>query len=79
MGISAAMHGRQEAYHDALNIAQHGDGDVTAWLERFLETYVEACRTSSVLIVRPPGPGGRSTRYDLALPGREWQPAAMRE
>ena len=30
------------------------------------------------LIVRSPGPSGRSTRYDLALSGWEWQPPATR-
>jgi Fic family protein len=50
LGISAAMRSRQEAYYDALNVAQRGEGDVTAWLEWFLEIYVEACRTSTVLI-----------------------------
>ena len=31
-GLSAAMRRRQDAYYDALNAAQRGDGDVTAWL-----------------------------------------------
>jgi len=144
LGISAAMRQRQEAYYDALNFAQRGDGDVTPWLEWFLDTYTEACRTSMALIeealararfwadhravslnemqrrvlnkmldagpgrfdggltarkymviagttkvtasrhladllekeliVRTAGPGGRSTRYDLALAGWEWRP-----
>ncbi len=144
LGISAAMRQRQEAYYDALNAAQRGDGDVTPWLEWFLDTYTEACRTSTTLIgealararfwadhraiplnemqrrvldrmldagpgrfeggltarkyaaiagttkvtasrhisellergliVRAEGSGGRSTRYDLALPGWEWRP-----
>ena len=144
LGISAAMRQRQEAYYDALNFAQRGDGDVTPWLEWFLDTYAEACRTSMALIeealararfwadhravslnemqrrvlnkmldagpgrfdggltarkymviagttkvtasrhladllekeliVRTAGPGGRSTRYDLALAGWEWRP-----
>jgi Fic family protein len=50
LGISAAMRQRQEAYYDALNFAQRGDGDVTHWLEWFLDTYTEACRTSMELI-----------------------------
>ncbi len=49
-GISAAMRNRQEAYYDALNVAQRGEGDVTTWLEWFLGIYVEACRTSTALI-----------------------------
>lgn len=50
LGISTAMRNRQEAYYDALNVAQRGDGDVTTWLEWFLGVYVEACRSSTVLI-----------------------------
>jgi Fic family protein len=50
LGVSAAMRHRQEAYYDALNAAQRGDGDVTRWLEWFLDTYSEACRTSTTLI-----------------------------
>ncbi len=144
LGVSAAMRHRQEAYYDALNAAQRGDGEVTPWLECFLDTYTKACRTSAALIgealararfwtdhravplnamqrrvlgkmldagpgrfdggltarkymsiagttkvtasrhladllekgliVRAAGPGGRSTRYDLALAGWEWRP-----
>lgn len=144
LGISAAMRRRQEEYYDALNVAQRGNGDVTHWLEWFLDTYVQACRASMALIeealararfwtdnravplnemqrrvlgkmldagpgrfdggltarkyvaiagttkvtasrhladllekgliVRAEGPSGRSTRYDLALPGWEWRP-----
>jgi Fic family protein len=142
------MRQRQEAYYDALNVAQRGDGDVTPWLEWFLDTYTEACRTSTALIgealararfwtdhravplnemqrrvlnkmldagpgrfdggltarkymviagttkitasrhigdllekglvVRAAGASGRSTRYDLALPGWEWHPPMKR-
>ena len=50
LGVSAAMRHRQEAYYDALNAAQRGDGDVTSWLEWFLDTYTDACRTSTALI-----------------------------
>jgi Fic family protein len=148
LGISAAMRRRQDAYYDALNAAQRGDGDITTWLEWFLGTYVEACRSSSVLlsdalararfwadhravelsdrqrrvlskmleagpgrfeggltarkymaitgttrvtasrhladllekglIVRAAGSSGRSTRYDLAIPGWEWRPTQRR-
>lgn len=149
LGIAAAMRRRQDDYYDALNVAQRGDGDVTAWLEWFLEIYVDACRsgrsgvhasierarfwathravalnemqrrvlgkvleagpgqfeggltarkyaaiagTTRVtasrhlmdllekgLIVRAEGPGGRSTRYDVALPGWEWRPIERRK
>ena len=148
LGISSAMRQRQAAYYDALNVAQRGDGEVTPWLEWFLDTYTEACRTSAKLIdealararfwtdhravplnemqrrvlgrmldagpgrfdggltarkytvitgttrvtasrhiadllekgliVRAAGPSGRSTRYDLALPGWEWRPPMKR-
>jgi Fic family protein len=50
LGISAAMRSRQEAYYEALNVAQRGQGDVTAWLAWFFDIYVEACRSSTVLI-----------------------------
>jgi Fic family protein len=143
LGISAAMRHRQDDYYDALNIAQRGNGDVTSWLQWFLDTYIEACRSSEALIdealsrarfwadhrtvslnemqrrvlnkmleagpgrfdggltarkymaivgttrvtasrhladllekgliVRAAGPSGRSTRYDIALPGWEWR------
>lgn len=143
LGISAELSRRRDAYYDALNAAQRGDGDVTAWLEWFLDVYLDACRRSSVLIeealtrarfwadhrevalndmqrrvlnkmldagpgrfeggltarkymvianttkvtasrhladllkkgliVRAEGSGGRSTRYDLALPGWAWR------
>jgi len=149
LGIAAAMRRRQDDYYDALNAAQRGSGDVTPWLEWFLEIYADACRSSieSVrtaierarfwathravalnemqrrvlgkvldagpgqfegglttrkysaiagttrvtasrhladllekgLIVRAPGPGGRSTRYDVALPGWEWRPIGRRK
>jgi len=145
LGLSAAMRRQQDAYYDALNEAQRGHGDITAWLEWFLNTYVEACRSSALLIrdalararfwadhravalndmqrrvlgkvleagpgqfaggltarkymviagttrvtasrhladllekgliVRAAGSSGRSTRYDLAIPGWEWRPA----
>ena len=147
LGISEAMRRRQDGYYDALNVAQRGDGDVTPWLEWFLDTYTEACRTSTALIgealararfwadhhavplnemqrrvlnkmldagpgrfdggltarkytviagttkvtasrhiadllakgliVRVEGPGGRSTRYDLALAGWQWRPTPV--
>ena len=50
LGLSAAMRRHQDAHYDALNAAQRGDGDVTAWLVWFLDVYIDACRSSSVLI-----------------------------
>lgn len=50
LGLSAAMRAHQEAYYDALNVAQRGQGDVTTWLEWFFEIYTEACHMSTVLI-----------------------------
>lgn len=143
LGLSAAMHRQQDAYYHALNEAQRSDGDVTAWLEWFLNVCTEACRSSTQLvrdalararfwadhravalndmqrrvlnrmleagpgqfdggltarkymviagttrvtasrhladllekglIVRAEGSSGRSTRYDLAIPGWEWR------
>ena len=142
--LSVIMRNLQGAYYDALNAAQRGTGDVTAWLVWFLDIYVEACQVSGVmieealararfwathrdvelneaqrrvlnrvleagpgrfeggltakkymaigktskltasrhlanllekgLITRAQGAGGRSTRYDVAIPGWEWQP-----
>jgi hypothetical protein len=79
-----------QAYYDALNVAQRGDGEVTPWLAWLLDTSTEACRTSAELIDealararfwtdhRAAGPSGRSTRYDLALPGWEWRAPMQR-
>ncbi len=148
LGLSAAMRRQQDAYYDALNAAQRGDGDITAWLEWFLNTYIEACHSSTLLIrdalararfwadhravalndmqrrvlskmleagpgqfdggltarkymviagttrvtasrhladllekgliARAEGSAGRSTRYDLAIPGWEWRPPGRR-
>jgi Fic family protein len=143
-GVSAAMRRRQAEYYDALNKAQRGTGDITEWLDWFLNTFAEACRATSKLIdeafararfwsdhkavalnerqrkvvnkMLEAGPGrfeggltlrkyagivgtsratafrdiedlvengllvvagtGRGTRYDLALAGWEWKPAA---
>jgi Fic family protein len=50
LGLSAAMRAHQEAYYDALNVAQRGQGDVTTWLEWFFKIYTEACHMSTVLI-----------------------------
>jgi Fic family protein len=48
--IAAEMHRRQHAYYDALNTAQRGSGDVTAWLEWFVGGLTESCVAVSALI-----------------------------
>jgi Fic family protein len=42
-GIATEMHRRQKAYYEALNVAQRGTGDVTAWLEWFVTVLLESC------------------------------------
>lgn len=49
-GVAAALRRQQVEYYDALNAAQRGTGDVTAWLLWFLQVYTEACRESVRLI-----------------------------
>ena len=49
-GLSTALRRRQAAYHAALNEAQRGDGDATAWLVWFIDTFRAACAESSRLI-----------------------------
>lgn len=140
-GVATAMHRRQGAYYDALNVAQRGNGDVTAWLEWFVTVLLESWDAVGQLIdeslvrarfwsdhravelnerqrkvlnrmleagpghfeggltqrkyaslsgtstattsrdladlvkkglIVPAGGGGRSTRYNVAIPGWEW-------
>jgi len=49
-GVSAEMRRRQVEYYDALNKAQRGSGDITGWLDWFLNVYAEACRATSKLV-----------------------------
>lgn len=49
-GVSTELRRRQAAYHDALNQAQRGIGDVTAWLEWFTNIFANSCQSSSTLI-----------------------------
>jgi len=44
------MRRRQVEYYDALNKAQRGSGDITGWLDWFLNVYAEACRATSKLV-----------------------------
>ena len=46
-GVSTQLRRRQTQYYDALNKAQRGTGDVTEWLEWFLDVYTDACRATS--------------------------------
>jgi Fic family protein len=49
-GVSTELRRRQKEYYDALNQAQRGSGDVTAWLEWFTAAYADSCRSTSALI-----------------------------
>lgn len=48
--VSSELRRRQREYYDALNEAQRGDGDVTAWLAWFIEVFTESCRVRAALI-----------------------------
>lgn len=49
-GMAAGMHRRQEAYYDALNRAQRGNGEATDWLLWFCNTLGESCEAVSALL-----------------------------
>jgi Fic family protein len=49
-GVSAALRRHQKSYYEALNLAQRGTGDVTAWLEWFITVFSESCQASAALI-----------------------------
>jgi len=49
-GVSSELRRRQPQYYDALNRAQRGTGDITEWLEWFLDVYADACRETSKLV-----------------------------
>jgi Fic family protein len=49
-GVATELRRRQTQYYDALNQAQRGNGEVTAWLEWFIGVYAESCRTTVALI-----------------------------
>jgi Fic family protein len=49
-GVSTALRRRQKSYYEALNQAQRGTGDVTAWLEWFTTVFTESCQVSAALI-----------------------------
>ena len=49
-GVATELRRRQKEYYDALNQAQRGTEDVTAWLEWFTAVYADSCRASTALI-----------------------------
>ena len=49
-GVSSELRRRQEDYYDALNQAQRGRGDVTAWLGWFTSAFADSCQASAKLI-----------------------------
>lgn len=48
--VSAELRRRQVAYYKALNQAQRGTSDVTAWLEWFTNVFADSCQASTALI-----------------------------
>lgn len=48
--VSAELRRRQVAYYEALNQAQRGTSDVTAWLEWFMNVFADSCQASTALI-----------------------------
>jgi Fic family protein len=49
-GVAGELRRRQSEYYRALNEAQRGGGEVTAWLEWFVLAVAAGCRASSELI-----------------------------
>ena len=49
-GVSSELRRRQREYYDALNLAQRGGGDVTGWLEWFVDVFTGSCRMRAALI-----------------------------
>jgi Fic family protein len=48
--IAAELRRRQVAYYEALNQAQRGTSDVTAWLVWFTNVFADSCQASTALI-----------------------------
>ena len=48
--LSRQLQENRGAYYDALNLAQHGDGDITGWIQWFATQFTAACITSERLI-----------------------------
>ena len=49
-GFSIELRRRQAEYYQALNGAQRGNGEVTAWLEWFVVAFAGACRATSAML-----------------------------
>jgi Fic family protein len=49
-GLSAELRRRQEAYYEALNRAQRGNGEVTEWLAWFTQAFTASCRASAQIV-----------------------------
>jgi Fic family protein len=49
-GLSSELERERDAYYAALNDAQRGTGDVTAWLAWFLAAFERACRRSLSIV-----------------------------
>lgn len=49
-GLSVEFQRQQANYYTALNHAQRGDGEVTAWLTWFVDAFRNACQRSAALI-----------------------------
>lgn len=52
VSLSAQFLRNREGYYNALNEAQRGDVDVTAWVCWFADQFAQACRHSSTIIER---------------------------
>ncbi len=48
--VSSELRRRQREYYAALNAAQRGSGEVTAWLAWFVEVFTATCRARAALI-----------------------------
>jgi Fic family protein len=48
--VATELRRRQNQYYDALNQAQRGTGEVTAWLEWFTAVYADSCQATATLI-----------------------------
>ncbi len=49
-GVSIELRRRQKDYYEALNQAQRGSGDVTAWLAWFTSAFADSCHASAEMI-----------------------------
>jgi len=49
-GMAGCMLARRAAYYDALNAAQHGTPDVTAWVLWFVQAFMQGCQASQAVV-----------------------------